>query len=76
MDDLIMKTKEHDAHLEAMCKVLDYLLEYDVQLNHKNYVFRVLSGKILWFIVSKRGILVDPNKGKAFNDMPPIHNLN
>lgn len=55
-DDLIVKTKTCSAHLEALCKILDQLLEYNVRLNPKKYVFGVLSRKLLGFIISKRYI--------------------
>jgi len=75
VDDLIVNTKICGTPLEALCKILDQLLEYNIRLNHKKCVFMVLLGKLLGFIVSKRGIKVGPNKVKAINDMHPPYNL-
>lgn len=62
VDELIVKIKICDTHLATICKVLDRLLEYNTILNPKKCVFGFLSTKLLGFIVSKRGIQVDPNK--------------
>ena len=42
-----------------------------MHLNPKKCVFGVKSGKLLGYIVSRRGIEVDPAKVKAIMDMPP-----
>jgi len=62
VDDLIVKTKICKSHLEALCKILDQLLEYNVRLNPKKYIFGVLSRNIMSFIIFKWNIEVDPNK--------------
>src|SRR5262244_1463344 len=44
-------------------------------MNPKKCVFGVSSGKLLGFIISQRGIEIDPNKAKAIAEMPPPKNL-
>ena len=44
-------------------------------MNLKKCVFGVSSGKLLKFIISKRGIKIDPNKDKAITEMPPLKNI-
>ena len=46
-----------------------------IKLNPEKCVFRVPTGKLLGFIVSKRGIRVNPEKISAIMDMEPIKNL-
>lgn len=75
MDEFIVKTKTCNTHLALVCKVLDRLPKYNVRLNPKKYVFGISSGKLLIFIISNRGIEVDPNKVQAINKMPPPKNL-
>ena len=45
-----------------------------MKLNPK-YVFGVTVGKLLGFIVSKRGIEVNPNKIPAILEMEPPRNI-
>ena len=40
-------------------------------MNPNKCTFGVSSGKLLGFIVSNRGIEVDPTKVKAIREMPP-----
>ena len=44
-------------------------------MNPKKCVFGVSSGKLLGFMVSKRGIEIDPNKARAIIEMPPPKNI-
>ena len=44
-------------------------------MNLKKCVFGVSSGKLLGFIVSKRGIEIDPNKAKAIVEILPPKNV-
>ena len=41
-----------------------------MRLNPKNCTFRVTSGKLLGYMVSERGIKVDPDKIRVILDMP------
>nr|XP_009613787.1 uncharacterized protein LOC104106848 [Nicotiana tomentosiformis] len=44
---------------------------YDLKLNPAKCAFGVPSGKLLGFIVSRRGIELDPTKIKSIRDLPP-----
>ena len=41
-------------------------------MNPKKYTFGVTSGKLLGFMVSQRGIEVDPDKIKAIVEIKPL----
>jgi len=47
---------------------------YDIKLNPAKCVFEVPSGKLLGFIVSRRGIEKDPSKIKSIQELPPPKN--
>ncbi|PKI69254.1 hypothetical protein CRG98_010354 [Punica granatum] len=46
-------------------------MEYKLRLNPAKCTFGARSGKLLGFLVSKRGIEVDPDKVKAIKELPP-----
>ena len=53
-----------------MQKLFARLKEYKLRLNPSKCTFGVRSGKLLGFIVSNKGIEVDPAKVKAIQEMP------
>ena len=75
MDDLLSKSKTREQHWDVLERVFACLLKHNVRLNPKKCVFGVTSGKLLGFIISKRGIEVDPKKVIAITSMPPPHDL-
>jgi hypothetical protein len=55
--------------------VFECLRKYKLKMNPMKCAFGVSSRKILGFIVTKRGIEVDPTKIKAIMDMPQPKNI-
>ena len=75
VDDILVKSHDLMDHLSDLETVFDRLAKYHLMLNPKKCVFGVTSGKLLGFIVSRRGIEIDPQKVKAIMDMPPPKTL-
>lgn len=75
VDDLLCKSVTRDSHLAILGPIFDQMETYKRRLNPKKCVFGVTAGKLLGYIVSHRGIEVDPAKVKAIMDMPPPSNL-
>ena len=75
VDDILVKSHDFMDHLADLEKVFDRLSKYHLMLNPKKCVFGVTSSKLLSFIVSMRGIDIDPQKVKAIMDMPPPKTL-
>ncbi|PKI71427.1 hypothetical protein CRG98_008178 [Punica granatum] len=71
IDDMIAKSKEGEDHLVNLKRLFDRLKEYKLRLNPAKCTFGARSGKLLGFVVSERGIEVDPNKVKAIRELPP-----
>ncbi|PKI18406.1 hypothetical protein CRG98_049320, partial [Punica granatum] len=71
VDDMIAKTKEGEDHLVNLKRLFDRLKEYKLRLNQAKCTFGARSGKLLGFVVSERGIEVDPDKVKAIKELPP-----
>ena len=75
IDDILVKSRTRTEHLQALARILQRSQEHNLKMNPNKCVFRVFLGKLLRFIVSKRGIEIDPNKAKAIAEMPPPKNL-
>ena len=70
VDDMIAKSKTEEEHLVNLRKLFEGLRKYRLRLNPTKCTFGVKSGKLLGFIVSQKGIKVDPEKVKAILEMP------
>ena len=65
VDDMIIKSRDREGHIPALRAFFDRLKQYQMRLNPKKCVFGVTKGKLLGYIVSEKGIEVDPAKVKA-----------
>lgn len=72
MDDIIIMSHESSDHLTHLKKFFDHLRRYKLKLNPAKYAFGVPVGKLLGFIVSRRGIELDPSKIKAIQEFPSL----
>ena len=70
VDDMIAKSIDEEEHVKHLLKLFQRLRKYKLRLNPNKCTFGVRSGKLLGFIVSEKGIEVDPAKDKAIQDMP------
>ena len=75
IDDMIAKSYIARDHLVDLRKLFKRLVKYSLRLNPNKCVFRASSGKLLGFIVSQKGIEVDPTKVQAIRDMPTVGNM-
>ena len=55
-------------------KFSERVQRYDLKLNQAKCAFRVLYGKLLGLVVSRRGIELDPSKIKVIRDLTPPKN--
>src|ERR1044072_5030299 len=70
VDDMIAKSDTEEEHIEYLLKLFQQLRKFRLRLNPNKCTFGVRSGKLLGFIVSQRGIEVDPDKVKVIQEMP------
>ena len=70
VDDMIVKSNR-EGHLPAFRKFFERIRFYKLQFNPNKCTFSVTSKKLLGFMVSQRGIEVDPKKIKASVKMKP-----
>ncbi|KAL6315203.1 hypothetical protein AAG906_037435 [Vitis piasezkii] len=66
---MIVKSRDRSDHLAALERFFERIA-FRLRLNPKKCTFGVTSGKLLGYMVSERGIEVDPDKIRAILDMP------
>ena len=71
MDDLIAKSREDESHVENLWKLFEILRKFQLKLNLAKYTFGITFEKLLGFIVSQKGIEVDPDKIQAIQNLLP-----
>ena len=71
VDDVVVKSKTSEGHLETLRKVLERCRVYKLRMTLLKCAFGVSTRKFLGFLVHKRGIDVDP----AIATMKPPTNV-
>ena len=61
--------------MEDFKETFDTLCFYNMKLNPRKCIFGVTAGKFLGFMVSQRGIEVNPDKIRAIMEMAPPRNV-
>ena len=69
MDNMLVKSIREDDHLDNLKETYDTLCSYNMKLNLKKCAFGVTARKFLGFLVSLRGIEVNPDKIKAIMEL-------
>ena len=60
VDDMLVKSKEEEDHLDDLKEMFNILRQYSMKLNLSKCAFGVSLGKFLGFMVSQRGIEANP----------------
>ena len=74
IDDMVVKSKVVSEHVADLGSIFEILREHRLCLNASKCSFGVGSGKFLGYIVTYRGIEVDPNQIKAISSLQPPQN--
>ena len=61
VDDMIMKSRDRADHLAALERFFERIKQFRLRLNPKKCTFRVTSGKLLGYMVSEKGIEIEPD---------------
>ena len=67
--DMLVKSLHENNHLDDLQETFDTLQSYNMKLNPSKCVFRVIAGKFLGFMISQRGIEVNPEKVWAIMEL-------
>ena len=70
VDDMIARLQTEEEYIDHLHKLFERLKKYKLGLNPNKFIFGVRSGKLLGFVISGKGIEVDPAKVKAIQEMP------
>ena len=75
MDDMLVKSRREEDHLEDLRETFDTIRSYNMKLNPGKCTFGVTTGKFLGFMVSWGGIKANPDKIRAIVEMAPPRNV-
>ena len=71
VDDMLVKSVHENDHLSDLQETFNTLWSYNMKLNLSQCVFGVTAEKFLGFMVSQRGIEVNPKKVRAILELEP-----
>ena len=74
IDDIVVKSKVVSEHLRDLGDIFEILRRHKLHLNVSKCSFGVGSGKFLGYMVTHRGIEVNPNQSKAISSLQPPRN--
>jgi hypothetical protein len=75
VDDIAVMSKKQDDLIADLQETFSNLRKYNMMLNPTKCVFGVPAGQLLGFIISHRGIEVNPEKIKAILDISQPNDL-
>ena len=74
IDDMVVKSKIVSEHIGDLANIFKILRGHKLRLNASKCSFGVGSGKFLGYMVTHRGIEVNPDQVKAINNLQPPQN--
>ena len=74
IDDMVVKSKLVSEHLTDLTSIFKILREHKLRLNASKCSFGVGSGNFLGYMVTHKGIEVNPDQIKATNNLQPPQN--
>ena len=74
IDDMVVKSKLVADHIRDLGEVFQILRKYKLRLSASKCSFGVGSGKFLGYMVTHRGIEVNPNQIRAIHSLQPPQN--
>ncbi|XP_019237147.1 PREDICTED: uncharacterized protein LOC109217364 [Nicotiana attenuata] len=73
IDDMLVKSAKKEDHIGHLKEAFEILKRYGMKLNPEKCAFDVATGKFLGFLVSQRGIEVNPDQIKAIDSIAEVH---
>ena len=74
IDDMVVKSKVVSKHVRDLGNIFEILRKHRLRINTSKCSFGVGLGKFLGYMVTHKGIEVNPNQIKAVNSLKPPRN--
>ena len=74
IDDMVVKSKQEVQHIEDLRGVFVVLRQHKLRLNTEKCAFGVGAGKFLGYLITGRGIEVNPDQIEAVKRLKPQSN--
>jgi len=75
VDDIVVKSHNKNDHLRDLKIIFDIMRAHQLKMNPIKSFLGVSSGKFLGFIITSKGIHLEPDKVKAIRSMQPPRHL-
>jgi len=75
IDDITVKSRVKSDHIADLKTIFDIMWAYQLKMNPTKPFLGVASGKFVGFVVTSKGIHLDPEKVCAVQEMQPPRNL-
>ena len=75
VDDIAVKSHDKNKHLAGLRTIFDIMRTYQLKMNPTKSFLGVASGKFRGFVVTSKGIHLDPEKIQAIQEMQPPRSL-
>ena len=74
IDDMVVKSKVVSEHVGDLENIFEIVRKHKLRLNASKCSFGMGSGKFLGYMVTHRGIEVNPDQIKTINSLQPPRN--
>ena len=74
IDDMVVKSKQEGRHIEDLQGVFEVLWQHKLHLNTEKCSFGVGAGKLLGYLITDRGIEINPDQIDTMKCLKPLSN--
>ena len=74
INDMVVKSKQEVRHIKDLQGVFEVLRQHKLCLNAKKCAFGVETGKFLGYLITNRGIEVNPDQIEVVKRLKPLSN--
>ena len=74
VDDIAVKSRDKGDHLVDLKRVFNIIRAHQLKMNPTKSFLGVASGKFLGFVVTSKGMHLDPQKIRPVQEVQPLRN--